>query len=265
MEIQTPFDALAETYEQQFVHLRIGQMQRQLVWNYLLPLVNKRPLRILELNCGTGEDAARLASMGHSVIATDASSKMIAQCTIKMGDRQENLQFVRSSFEEIKSNFTGHQFDLIFSNFAGINCIDKNEILQLQNDAWDLLSEDGHIFLVALSKACIWEFLFYTMQGNLSTATRRWKNPARFETESGAMDIFYYGPSVMKKLFHGFDLSKLAPVGFFVPPSYLENHIPSGAKWLNKLFDWDQSLQHWSILSNFADHYCMELKKRNRT
>ena len=76
----SPFDTLAETYDADFSSSAIGLMQRKRVWKWLVPLLNEsgRSLNILEINCGTGEDAIRLASMGHRVIATDASAAMIA-------------------------------------------------------------------------------------------------------------------------------------------------------------------------------------------
>ena len=78
--VHTPFDELANSYDADFTSSVIGRMQRKRVWTVLTPLLNEasRSLNILEINCGTGEDALQLAGLGHRVIATDASEAMIS-------------------------------------------------------------------------------------------------------------------------------------------------------------------------------------------
>ncbi|HTF69211.1 MAG TPA: methyltransferase domain-containing protein, partial [Edaphobacter sp.] len=72
------FDRIAQDYDQKFTDSLIGRAQRDAVWKVL-----RRTFRtndnILELNCGTGEDAIFLASNGISVFALDASPQMISR------------------------------------------------------------------------------------------------------------------------------------------------------------------------------------------
>ena len=79
MPVASPFDILAETYDTDFTESAIGKLQRERVWQglYQLLATYNRPLKILEINCGTGFDALALASLGHMVIATDAAEVMI--------------------------------------------------------------------------------------------------------------------------------------------------------------------------------------------
>ena len=52
------FDASATTYDTSFTNTEIGRLQRRRVYKYLNRYLNtSEPLNILELNCGTGEDA----------------------------------------------------------------------------------------------------------------------------------------------------------------------------------------------------------------
>jgi len=72
------FDSIAETYDQLFTNSKVGRAQRDVVWQraaHLFPCGG----RILELNCGTGEDAVFLAERGIEVTACDASVLMIHQ------------------------------------------------------------------------------------------------------------------------------------------------------------------------------------------
>jgi ubiquinone/menaquinone biosynthesis C-methylase UbiE len=86
MLTQSPFDILAETYDADFTQSQIGKLQRERVWKFLQAILQTlgRPLKILEINCGTGEDALRLAAMGHNIVATDASEIMIEKAQQKL-------------------------------------------------------------------------------------------------------------------------------------------------------------------------------------
>ena len=55
------FDRVASSYDELFTHTAIGRAQRKQVWEKLLAAFPPGS-RILELNCGTGEDARFLAA-----------------------------------------------------------------------------------------------------------------------------------------------------------------------------------------------------------
>src|ERR1700722_6109350 len=74
----TAFDHLAEDYDQIFTNSLIGRAQRNAVWKVLTETFSQND-NILELNCGTGEDAIFLAGSGISVLACDASRQMIVR------------------------------------------------------------------------------------------------------------------------------------------------------------------------------------------
>jgi SAM-dependent methyltransferase len=73
---------------------------------------------VLELGCGTGNDAARLAGEGYSVTAIDLSSEAIAQAQARFGslatflvaDMTQPLPFPDESFDAVMSNVAMHMF-----------------------------------------------------------------------------------------------------------------------------------------------------------
>ena len=73
----TAFDRVADSYDELFTRTAIGRAQRKQVWKELLAAFPEGS-RILELNCGTGEDARFLTKEGRYVVASDASAAMIA-------------------------------------------------------------------------------------------------------------------------------------------------------------------------------------------
>jgi SAM-dependent methyltransferase len=85
---------------------------------FLDPLRQAGARTILELGCGTGNDAARLAHEGYSVTAVDLSGEAIGQAQAKFGslarflvaDITQRLPFPDGSFDAVMSNVALHMF-----------------------------------------------------------------------------------------------------------------------------------------------------------
>src|SRR5687768_6985931 len=128
MLMHSPFDTMADTYDADFTHTAIGQLQRKQVWQFLSPVLNmyQKPLRILEINCGTGEDAVELSRAGHQVTATDGSAIMVERAREKADLLSENgIVFKVCAFDQLNQQFPDQKFDLVISNFGGLNCINR--------------------------------------------------------------------------------------------------------------------------------------------
>jgi len=85
---------------------------------FLVPLAEAAARTILELGCGTGNDAARLAREGYSVTAIDLSPEAIKQAKARFGsdvrflvaDMTRPLPFPDGSFDAVMSNVAMHMF-----------------------------------------------------------------------------------------------------------------------------------------------------------
>jgi hypothetical protein len=266
MVAASPFDTLAKTYDADFTTSQIGRLQRKRVWKYLLPLLNERgrSLNIMEINCGTGDDALRPASMGHNVIATDASTDMIEMANEKIGRATgpiTGVQFCTCSFDQLRNNFTGQKFDLVFSNFGGLNCIDKKALRDLRDELGSLLQTDGKLFFVVMGRCCVSEIMHFGIRGKLKTAFRRFRQTVDFSISGNSMPVYYHSPAAMEGLFRpAFKLLQKWPVGLFIPPSYLENRFSGDGKKLQRLERKEEKFGS-SSLAAFADHYCAIFKR----
>jgi SAM-dependent methyltransferase len=85
---------------------------------FLAPLREAGVRTVLELGCGTGNDAARLAGEGYSVTAVDVSGEAIGQAQARFGslarflvaDMTRRLPFADGSFDAVMSNVALHMF-----------------------------------------------------------------------------------------------------------------------------------------------------------
>src|SRR6202034_2644405 len=85
---------------------------------FLMPLREAGARRVLELGCGTGNDAARLADAGFSVTAVDLSGEAIGRARGRFGsmarfvvaDMTERLPFPDGVFDAVMSNVAMHMF-----------------------------------------------------------------------------------------------------------------------------------------------------------
>ena len=260
----TGFDSVASSYDNDFTFSNIGKYQRKRVYHFLEKILPEdNSLEILEINCGTGEDALWFAKKGHHVIATDASLKMIEIANAKC--KMQNAKFEVCSFNKLQKQFSNKKFDLIFSNFGGLNCINEVQLKKLSADLFSLLKPNGKFIAVIMGRRCLWEQFYFLAKGNLKKAFRRLSRDAVDAVlDSQVQKIFYYSPSEFKKIIETeFSIAMKKPVGIIIPPSYLEHFFRNKTRLL-KIMNFKEKLLSFSFLSNLADHYFIVALRRNQ-
>lgn len=260
------FNKAATDYDLSFTHTAIGTMQRNRVWHYLEKTLENRKAELLEINCGTGEDALWLAQKCYSVTATDVAGSMITVAESKrLIAGIKNVKFKTLDFFKLHKNLSAQQYDFIFSNFGGLNCVNEPELEHLSKDFASLLYPGGKMVIVVMGKYCIWETFYFLVKFKIAKALRRWDNKGvHTKIEEEEFETWFYSVKALKKIFSGhFKLIDAKPVAVAVPPSYLQNYFDKKPAQLIRLNKWDNILTRWKWLSNFSDHLILtfELKK----
>src|SRR5690606_1446995 len=118
------FDALAPTYDADFGAGDIGGRLRRAVWRRV-DAAFPRDCRVLDLGCGTGEDAVHLAGGGRRVVAIDASPAMVAQARAKAIARgvADRVDVRELPIERLDDLAEPAPFDAVLSNFGALNCV----------------------------------------------------------------------------------------------------------------------------------------------
>lgn len=268
MNAPTSFDNYAYQYDTEFTNSAIGRLQRNQVWHHLSPLLilnhNSAVLKILEVNCGTGVDAIYMAKFGHEVTSTDESKEMvaIAREKIKQNSFNSNATAEQCSFQELPTKFEGKTFDLIFSNFGGLNCINEFELKNTLTSLNNLLKPNGKMILVLMSTLCIWEMVYFGLKFQFKKAFRRLNKQESTLIKSSILQVHYYSPQKIEQLCSpNLKTEIVQPIGLFIPPSYLEPFFKN-KQWILKILARAEKLfGNFSIFSNLADHYLIVLKK----
>jgi ubiquinone/menaquinone biosynthesis C-methylase UbiE len=225
----------------------------------------QRGSKILELNAGTGEDAIYFAMKGHCVHATDIAGEM--QNVLKQKVAEKNLQSRVTteicSFNYLESLHQKGPYDLIFSNFAGLNC--TGELEKVLQSFSALLKQNGLITLVIMPRFCLWEFLLFA-RGNFKTAFRRFRsrNGVAAHIEGTYFTCWYYSPAFVERcLKNEFDVLSVEGLCTIVPPSYFENFPSKYSRlyaWLQKVENKFKSKWPWK---NMGDYFIITFRKKS--
>ena len=220
--------------------------------------------KILELNAGTGEDAVWFAQHDHTVHATDISKGMQEKLIEKVRQNKLEKQVTNElcSFTELQSLKNKGPYDMIFSNFAGLNC--TGELDKVLQSFSSLLKPNGIVTLVILPKFCLWESMLL-FKGDFKTAFRRFfsNKGVKAHIEGEYFTCWYYNPSyVIKNMKDAYGVLSVEGLCTLVPPSYLENFPVKRPSLFNWLKGRENRWKHKWPWKSIGDYYIISFRKK---
>jgi ubiquinone/menaquinone biosynthesis C-methylase UbiE len=255
------FDRLAASYDSTFTESLIGRAQRNVVWNAL-----KRTFRagdrVLELNCGTGEDAILLAGRGVSVVACDASDGMIEVARRRKAKQAPNgdVEFQLLRNEELGRLSDEAGFDGALSNFSGLNCVVYPR--GVAEELGRLVRVGGTAVICVSTRVCLWEVAWHAAHANFGKALRRISGKTVARLDGVAVPVWYPTIREWRRAFRPwFRIRSVRAVGLFVPPSYVEKFARSHAGLLGAAEKLDLVFAAWPVLRGIGDHVLLELQR----
>jgi SAM-dependent methyltransferase len=251
------FDAMADVYDRRFTTTIVGALMRKAVWARCAARFASGS-RVLEMNCGTGEDALWLGSRGVRVLATDVSPAMLRVAENKQTSVSgiEPVRFQRLAWEELQTLDEG-PFDGVLSNFGGLNCV--SDLPAAAHALAEKIRPGGVAMLCLMGPAVPWEWAWFLARGKPAAAFRRLRRGGA--TWSG-IAVRYPSIARTRRAFAPrFRLLRASAIGALLPPPYTEKWICRYPRVIAALDRVERRFETSWPLPLLADHYLLELQR----
>lgn len=257
------FDKAAPVYDALYESLPAIRRFRSITSKLFLELFPPGA-RVLEINCGTGNDALFLARHGRHVVATDVSSGMIGEVERKVSQAGLTGSVIplQRSFAELHTLATSG-FDGALSNLGGLNCTD--DLPSVASDLGRLLKPGSYFIASVMPPFCAWETVAYLCRLRWEDAFRRMrKGGALANLHGGKVRTFYYTPGAFKNIFSPlFDHVKTVGLAVFSPPPNFERTYAWIGKSARLLERADEALAWIPPFRAMGDHYVTVLRRKD--
>lgn len=270
------FDAVASEYDSDFTDSRLGRWLRARVWQILARQFAPGQ-QVLELTCGTGEDALWLAQRGAHVTATDGSAEMLKIAVAKAEETglRHRVTFHVLSLQDLTgqgvdalrhlATANGQSpapppFDGVYSNFGGLNTV--SDWRPLARALSEMVRPGGKVVLVPMGPFCPWEIGWHLLHGQLRAAFRRFGDNARARVGTTTIPVWYPGSRRLRRHFQPwFRHQESHSLGLWLPPTYLAHLVERWPRLFHRLDRIERATSR--LTRGWGDHYITVFERVN--
>jgi ubiquinone/menaquinone biosynthesis C-methylase UbiE len=225
--------------------------------------------QLLEIGCGTGDEALHLASAGRTILATDISSKMASQTMTKAVDAGlgGSLSALALPAGQISALHPRTPFDGAYASFGALNC--EPDLKCLATGLSRLLPTGGFFVCSIMARWCPFEIVWYLLHGRPRTALRRLRRGWQTASVAGEnhvcakVQVRYLSANDLVRAFApDFDLKQAFALPLLLPPPYLDDLFRRRRAFFARLEPWERRLRGRWPWRNAGDHLALVLRKR---
>lgn len=254
--VQEAFSAQAPVFDRLDAEEPLIGWVRDAVRDELLRIL--RPgSRLLEINAGTGLDAAFLASAGVHVTASENAPGMLALLRAR-APHAPGFDVLDLDYHRLHT-LPASSYDHVFSGFGGLNCTDRLGTVLRGIDR--VLKPGGHCALVIMPRHSPWEWI-ELLRGNTSFAMRRYRKggvPAR--VEGRVFQCHYHDVGSVRRALPQYTTVSLMALSLAVPPPHLGPFARRHPVLLSGLKRVERVIREWPLLRRCGDHCLIILRK----
>jgi len=262
-DTQDAFDSVAVDYDGARGNNDQIQDMREEMWRWL-DATFAPASRLIDIGCGTGLDAVRMAQLGHEVTATDWSPRMVQ----RTHDRAEHarlaarVQAIAAGAQELARVPGDGSYDGAYSNLGPLNCVP--DLQQLSRDCARLLKPGGALVFSVIGRVCPWEIAHYLRRGQWGRVRLRFAGGfVPVSMNKHTIWTHYYRPLEFYRAFQReFTLRHYRGLCLSVPPPYLTWMRERHPRWHERLWRLDRRIAGWPLLRGMGDHFLIVMEKR---
>src|SRR5690554_5520334 len=152
------FNSVADRYDDDFTNRGEIRTLRQAVLHRLRTSLCP-PQSILDVGCGTGEDALHLARAGFHVTCTDSAPQMLQIAQHKLEAYHHRVEFYLVDHQSLTrcAKLKNLKFDGILSNFGALNTLSSLSPVKTLCDSF--LRPGGYVFFCLINRFYLRELL----------------------------------------------------------------------------------------------------------
>ena len=257
------FDSVAADYDGARGNNSLIQDMRSEMWHWLDATFAPNS-RLIDVGCGTGLDAIRMAQLGHHITATDWSPQMM-QRTRDRAEREHVASLVQPvavGAHELQRLPGEGVYDGAYSNLGPLNCVP--DLSDVSRECARLLKTGGALVFTVIGRVCPWEIVHYVRRRRWARVRIRFAgNLVPVSMNKHTIWTRYYGPREFYRAFEPyFTLEHFRGLCVFAPPPYLTWVRDKHPRLHERLWQLDQRVSAWPVIRGMGDHFLIVMRKR---
>ena len=262
-DTQDAFDSVAADYDGPRGNNESIQDMRIEMWRWLDATFSPGS-RLVDLGCGTGLDAVRMAQLGHHITATDWSPQMV-QRTSDRAEREQltdRVQAIALGAHQLQRLSGEGIYDGAYSNLGPLNCVP--DLAGVSRECARLVKPGGALLFTVIGRICPWEIGHYLRQRQWARAKVRFAHTVvPVSMNKHTIWTRYYSPREFYRAFESyFSLEHFRGLCVFAPPPYLTWVREKHPAWHERLWRLDRRVSGWPVIRELGDHFLLVMKKK---
>jgi 2-polyprenyl-3-methyl-5-hydroxy-6-metoxy-1,4-benzoquinol methylase len=262
-ETRDAFDSVSADYDGARGNNALIQDMRSEMWR-TLDATFAPGSRLIDLGCGTGLDAVRMARVGYRVTATDWSQGMVERTRQRAEQEQmaSRVQALAVGAHELSRLDGQAEFDGAYSNLGALNCVPN--LAEMAAQCARLLKPGAPLVFSVIGRICPWEIGYYAVKRTWSRLRVRFAS-AMVPVGMNKRVVWtrYYTPREFYGAFERqFTLEHWRGLCVLAPPPYMTQMKERHTRLYERLWRLDRRVAGWPVLRNMGDHFVIVMTKR---
>ncbi len=266
-QIGRGFDHSAPSYDHEIGLNPAMQYMRRISLSTLLSTFEAGQ-RVLEIGCGTGEEAVALGERGIHVLATDLSPQMVEwtrhkAATAGLEGRVQVRCLPAGRLSALQDEWEEGAFEGAYSSFGPLN--GEPELGPVREALATLLRPGSPLVASVMNRVCAFETVWYLAHGHPRQAIRRWEGRTMAPVSPDLTDVvptWYHTPHSFTRAFAPtFRRHSCRALPFLLPPPFAAPLWRERARWMQRLVWWEERLApRWPFCA-LGDHFLIVLQR----